>query len=203
MLDPEIEHDASMGSCHHGLLPCHPLPVLPPMWGPRRAGIPDVSGPLSARTWALAFRRTCSCLLFPIAQPPVPTARQLIPLAKDVASLSCTCPQGGLCQPTAPGHVLQGDKCHHPATRDGSGASQGGSIHFPSAGGLRAEECGLKMKQGGQVRRGTVACLLGCAHTEGEQERRAAPGPVPGPRSLLTASKPGRASQPKWWGDSV
>ena len=44
---------------------------------------------------------------------------------------------------------------------------------------------------------GTVACLLGCAHREGEHECRAAPGPVPNPRSLLTASKPGKASQPR------
>ena len=43
---------------------------------------------------------------------------------------------------------------------------------------------------------GTVACLLGCAHREGEHECRAAPGPVPSPRPLLTASKPGKASQP-------
>ena len=75
MLDPEIGHDASMGTCHCGLLPFHLLPVLPLTWGPRSAGIPDVSGPLSARTWALAFRRTRSCLLLPIAQPPVPIAR--------------------------------------------------------------------------------------------------------------------------------
>ena len=114
-----------------------------------------------------------------------------------MASLSSTCPQGGLCQPSAPGHVLQGRQVPPPG-HEGWIQGLSGRVHtLPSAGGLRTEERGLKTKQGGQVRMGTVACLLGCAHREGEHECRAAPGPVPNPRSLLTASKPGKASQPR------
>lgn len=106
------------------------------------------SAGLSTKSWALALTQTCSRLLLQVAQLSGAHIQAAESLGQGHGFPKPHRPQRWPLRASGPGHVLQGSKCHHPATGDGPRAPQGESVHVPSARGLGTEERGLEITQG-------------------------------------------------------
>ena len=91
-------------------------------WNPR--GAPGTqaaltSAGLSTKSWALALTQTCSQLLLQVAQLSGAHIQAAESLGQGRGFPKPHMPQRWPLRASGPGHVLQGSKCHHPATRDG------------------------------------------------------------------------------------